>query len=83
MGNTWKGISEEKLVEAEEEMLKFSHIPIGDFERKNVYIDEENYIRTIQVGQVSTFNLTNMYSLEKWGKACDFAWIWWIWGSLL
>ncbi len=50
MGNAWKGISDEKLYESEEEMLKFSNIPISEFDRKNVYIDEENYIRTIQVG---------------------------------
>ena len=48
MGNTWKGTSDEKLYEAEANMLKFTGLPIEDFDLQNVVIDDEgNYIRTI------------------------------------
>ena len=51
MGNAYKGISDEKFIIAENEMLKHSGVSLSLFEITNVFIDEEqNYIRTYQVG---------------------------------
>ena len=48
MGNCWRGVSEEKLNEAEKRILAYSGIPISEFDIRNVKIDRYgNYIRTI------------------------------------
>jgi hypothetical protein len=39
MGNAWKGISDEKLVDAERRMLSYSGIPLEDFKIDDVEID--------------------------------------------
>jgi len=40
MGNTWKGISDQELTEAEQRIISFSGIPHEDFEFQNVIIDD-------------------------------------------
>lgn len=53
MGNTWTGVSDEKLVEFEKKLLTYSEIPLDEFELSNVVIDGDgNFVRTIQVGDV-------------------------------
>jgi hypothetical protein len=54
MGN---GISEDKLSKSEAKILTYSDMALEEFELKKVIIDEKgNYVRTIEVGQVITFN---------------------------
>ncbi len=54
MGNVWKGISDDGYYSAEAKMLTYTGIPLEDFKRSNVVIDNEgNYIRTIEVGDKS------------------------------
>jgi hypothetical protein len=55
MGNQWSGRDEKALFAAERQMLIYSGISLEHFESKNVVIDKVgNYIRTLQVGDVST-----------------------------
>lgn len=64
MGNSWKGLSEEKFQEYEKRLLIYSGIPYGNFDIKNIPIDDQgNYIRTIRVGDTSkeTFVLVHGY----------------------
>ncbi len=53
MGNTWKGISDESLLETERRLLSFSGIGLEEFEFRDVVIDESGTaIRTILLGDV-------------------------------
>ena len=51
MGNSWKGISDEKLDLYEKQIFTFSGLSEDEFEIKNVIIDEQgNFIRTVTCG---------------------------------
>jgi len=45
---------EERLEKAEKELLVYTGLEVDDFEIRNVFFDEELYLRTYQVGNVST-----------------------------
>lgn len=52
MGNFWKGISDEELLETERQMLSYSGVDYSLFRFVNVVIDDErNYVRTIHLGE--------------------------------
>ena len=64
MGNIWRGVDDDILLEAEARILLHSGILLDRFDRKYVEIDEDkNKIRTIIVGEVS--NIYSHYLLEK------------------
>ena len=48
MGNFWKGVSDEKLLDSEKKLLSFTGYDYEDFDISNVVIDDVgNYARTI------------------------------------
>lgn len=53
MGNTWKGISEDRLKETEKAVLLLSGIPYEEYDIKEVVIDDQgNSVHTLHVGKV-------------------------------
>jgi pimeloyl-ACP methyl ester carboxylesterase len=50
MGNFWKGVSDEKLQEAERRIFSYSGLSYDEFKITNVQIDDKgNYVRTIDI----------------------------------
>lgn len=50
MGNFWKGVCDDRLLESEKNILCFSGLPYEQFQIEQVVIDEQkNYVRTIHV----------------------------------
>ncbi len=57
MGTTnsscWRGISDKKLKDYEEELIKLSGIPLDEFFRYNIEIANGDYLSTLEFGNVS------------------------------
>ena len=67
MGNTWTGANDERLLETEKKMLEYSGIELSNFEIKNIVIDDEgNFVRTMEVGDVS--NCLLIYHIRNKNK---------------
>ena len=70
MGNTWKGVNDDRLIAAEQKILSYSGMPLEAFEVTNVIIDEEkNFVRTIQTGDVTCiigFIMANRDLKKSW-----------------
>ncbi len=50
MGNTLKGVDDEKLLEAERSLFSYSGLDYSTIEITNVVIDDQgNYVRTFQI----------------------------------
>lgn len=72
MGNTWTGVSDEKLEAREKVMLAHSGIPYEQFDIQNVVIDQDgNYIRTYQVGDRTKQTMVLMHG---YGGSCVMFW---------
>jgi pimeloyl-ACP methyl ester carboxylesterase len=55
MGNSWTGVSDDLLLDAEKQMLSYSGLVYEDFTIKNVVInDKGDYVRTMEVGHLDS-----------------------------
>ena len=83
MGNTWKGISDDALVESERTIISFTGIPMEEFQIDNIIIDDKgNFVRTIRIGNVSNIFTSNPMTARQ-SKVGYGSWLWGFWLDIL
>ena len=83
MGNTWKGISDDALVESERTIISFTGIPMEEFQIDNIIIDDKgNFVRTIRIGNVSNIFTSNPMTARQ-SKVGYGSWLWSFWLDIL